>query len=677
MLNVGEIVVVDGDTLGSGTVEEIPALQPIETTPIPTPEVGQSSPLAEPTSTDEIGRVKQKITKGDKKITKAAKRPTGVVEDGDQDGGQDDGQDGGQDGGQDAPIGLSSAPAEPTPTDEVGRVKEKTTKADKKITKAAKRPTGVVGDGDQVGDEDAPIGLLNVGQIVRVDGDTLGSGTAEATPNIQPIDPTTTPAAEVSQSDALAEPTSTDEVERVKQKTTKADKKITKAAKRPTGVVEDGDQDGGQDGDQDAPVGLLNVGEIVVVDGDTLGSGSAEATPAIRPIETTHTPAPEVGQSSPLAEPTSADEVGRVKEKTTKADKKTTKAAKRPTGVVEDGDQNGSQDGDRDAPVGLLNVGEIVRIDSDILGNGNAEATPTIQPIESIPTPAPEVNQSSAPAEPTATDEVGRVKETTTKADKKITKAAKRPTGVVEDSDQDRGQDRDQGGNQDTLIGLLNVGETVSDILGSGTAEATPARPVSSTPTPAPEVSQSNASAEPTSTDKAERVKQETTKAAKKITKAAQGPTGGVEKGDQDNGQDRDRNVDKPVKVHGDTPGSGNAPSTSALQPNEVPPAPAPIVSQSSAPSQSTSTDAAEAVVQETTKATEADTGAAQEPTPAVEAAISRLLNRRSLHVEPVFNETTGTMVAVNVTDLTNSGSSEVITIKRTCALALALPHQE
>jgi len=458
-------------------------------------------------------------------------------------------------------VSQSSAPPEPTSTDAVGRVKQKIDKkiekankkidkATKKITKAAQRLNDVVGDGD-------------LGDIEEIVGDILGNGNSNATPDIQPIEATPAPAPEVS-APALA-----DEVGRVKQKVDKtakkidkATKKFTKAAQRLNDVIGGGDQGGDQ---EDALIDLPNVLDIVGIDGDILGNGNVNSTPDIQPIETAPAPAPEVSA------PALTDEVGGVKQKIDKATKKLTKAAQRLDGVVGDGDQGGDQE---DAPIGLLNVGDIVKIDGDILGNGNANATPDIQPIEATPTPAPEVSQSSAPAEPTSTDAVESVEEETTKAATEATEAAQGPSGVVEDGD------------QGAPIGLLNVGDIVridGDILGSGTAEEAPAPPIETTPTPVPEVSQSGAPAEPTSTDAVETVGQETT---------------------------------------------------------------------------------------------EATTAAAQEPTSAAEAAIRRLLSRRSLHVEPVFNET-GTITAVNITDLTNSGSEEVITIDRTCALALLYPHQE
>jgi len=399
-----------------------------------------------------------------------------------------------------------------------------------------------------------------------------------------------------------------------------------------------------------------------------LGIGRPQTIPAPAPVvetATEATPAPDVSQFDALAEPISTSTVESVVQETTEAATETTEAA---TETAEDAQ----------APtdvVGDTIVDPVAEPVFGILGIGRPQTIPAPAPVVEAATeatPAPDVTQFSAPAEPTSTDAVESLVQETTEADTETTEAAQGPTGVAEDA------------TPDAPIGLLNVGEIVTvdvDFLGSGNAEAT--SDIEATPTPAPDVSQSSAPAEPISTGTVESVVQETTEAATETTEDAQGPTDVV--GDATQGAPIGLpNVGETETASVDVLDNGNAEATSTPQLTEAKPAPTPEVSQSSVPAEPTSTDPVESVEQEATEATKETTGAAQEPTPAVEdasqgtkAVIGGLLSRRSLRVEPVFNGATETIIAVNITDLTNSGSDEVVTINRTCALALILPHQE
>lgn len=145
-------------------------------------------------------------------------------------------------------------------------------------------------------------------------------------------------------------------------------------------------------------------------------------------------------------------------------------------------------------------------------------------------------------------------------------------------------------------------------------------------------------------------------------------------------------NVGEVVKVVSDILSSGDpqAAPQAAPQPTEVAPTPVSEVGQSNAPAEPTSTDAGGSAKQDTTDVVKETTEAGQGLTDAVnntaqsaEAVIGGLFGRRAFHVEPITNQTSGKVVAVNITDLTNSGSDEVVTVNRTCARALILPHKE
>jgi hypothetical protein len=645
VLNVGDIL---GATLQPIELPSI-ELQPIEAAPSPTLEVSESSAPVEPTSTDVVENVVQETTEAATVTTKAAQEPTGVVG-----GATQDVQIGVLNvgdilGATLQPIELpsielqpieatpsptlevseSSAPVEPTSTDVVENVVQETTEAATVTTEVAQEPTGVVGGATQ----DVQIGVLNVGDILGATLQPIELPSIE----LQPIETTPLPALEVSESSAPVEPTSTDAVESVVQETTEAATVTTEAAQEPTSVV--------KGATQDVQIGVLNVGNIL----------GAEATPALQPVELPSielqpiaSPALEVSGSSASVEPTSTDVVESVVQETTETATATTEAAQGPTDVV-----GGATEG---VQIGLLNVG-------DILSSGDAVATPALQPIE-LPSvelqpiettlsPTLEVSESSAPVEPTSTDVVESVVQETTEGATVTTEAIQGPTSVVEA----------------TPTPSLEASESSAPVEPTSTDVV-----VEATPTPPLETSESSAPVEPTSTVAAESVVQETTEVAAVTTEAAQEPTSVVEDATEDV-QIGLLNVDG-------TLGSGNAETTSASQPTEVAPTSAPEVSQSSAPAEPTSTDAVENVEQKTTEATKEITGVAQEPTPVVGDATQSAtalsgLSRRSLSVEPVFNQTTGTIIAVNIKDLTNSGSDEVVTINRTCALALILPHQE
>ena len=482
----------------------------------------------------------------------------------------------------------------------------------------------------------------------------LGIGRPQTIPAPAPVVETATeatPAPDVTQIGAPAEPISTGTIESVVQETTEAATETTEDAQAPTDVVGDTVVD---------PVAEPVFG--------ILGIGRPQTIPAPAPVvetATEATPAPDVSQFDALAEPISTSTVESVVQETTEAATETTEAA---TETAEDAQ----------APtdvVGDTIVDPVAEPVFGILGIGRPQTIPAPAPVVEAATeatPAPDVTQFSAPAEPTSTDAVESLVQETTEADTETTEAAQGPTGVAEDA------------TPDAPIGLLNVGEIVTvdvDFLGSGNAEAT--SDIEATPTPAPDVSQSSAPAEPISTGTVESVVQETTEAATETTEDAQGPTDVV--GDATQGAPIGLpNVGETETASVDVLDNGNAEATSTPQLTEAKPAPTPEVSQSSVPAEPTSTDPVESVEQEATEATKETTGAAQEPTPAVEdasqgtkAVIGGLLSRRSLRVEPVFNGATETIIAVNITDLTNSGSDEVVTINRTCALALILPHQE
>ena len=183
-------------------------------------------------------------------------------------------------------------------------------------------------------------------------------------------------------------------------------------------------------------------------------------------------------------------------------------------------------------------------------------------------------------------------------------------------------------------IDLTNVDVVVDvgDILGGGNSQETPPpQPAEATPTPASEVSQTSTPAAPTSTEAA---------------------------GLPDVGAIVDPVVDPVVGI------------LAIGQPETIP--------------EPTSTDAVESVKQETTEVAKETTETAKGLTDAVKnttqsanAVIGGLLGRRAFHVDSITNQTSGEVIAINITDLTNSGSDEVVTIDGTCAIALILPHQE
>jgi hypothetical protein len=116
----------------------------------------------------------------------------------------------------------------------------------------------------------------------------------------------------------------------------------------------------------------------------------------------------------------------------------------------------------------------------------------------------------------------------------------------------------------------------------------------------------------------------------------------------------------------------------------ETAPTPAPEVSPSSTPAEPTQKDVVESVKPETTEAAKETTQAAHSPidrvedtTQAAKTVIGGALGRRSLSIEPIFNQDTGEVIGINIFDLTNTGSNEVVTLNRACALALALPYEE
>lgn len=173
-------------------------------------------------------------------------------------------------------------------------------------------------------------------------------------------------------------------------------------------------------------IGLPNVDDVVKIVGD---GGNPQATPSPQPVA-------EGGQTSTPAVPTSTE--------TANLPGAIVNPVVDPViGILAIGEPetiappivSGSVVEALASSTGLPNVGEALKVVSDILSSGDPRAAP--QPTEIAPTPVSEVGQSNAPVapvEPTSTDAGKSAKQETTDVVKETTDVVKEAKDVVKET---------------------------------------------------------------------------------------------------------------------------------------------------------------------------------------------------------------------------------------------------